>query len=205
MSRRTVIPAELRELDQWVGWRLERRHGDPKPTKPPYTADGSRKASLQRPVDLGVVRGGLRRGGCRKDRRRRLQVKETDPYVGIDLDDCRTLATGAIAPWAQAIVARYASYTEISPSDTGLRIFIKATKLGSRCRVGDVEIYNRDRYLTVTGRHLPGTPLTIEARAGDGLAALPVLNVVDVRNNHHGCGDEKRDSDHQSKVHVQIR
>jgi hypothetical protein len=167
MSRRTVIPAELRSLDQWVGWRLERRPGEPKPTKPPYTADGSRKASCSDPstwapfevVCAGVDAGKIDGVG--------FQVKETDPYVGIDLDDCRTLATGAIAPWAQAIVARYTSYTEISPSDSGLRIFIKATKPGSRCRVGSLEIYNRDRYLTVTGRHLAGTPLTIEERQAE--------------------------------------
>ena len=165
MSRRNTIPAELRELDQWVGWRWEEREG--KRTKPPFTADGSRKAKCNDPstwAPFEVVCAGVDAGkldGCG------FQVKESDPYVGVDLDHCRDSESGIISPSAQAIVDRYASYSEVSPSGTGIRIFIKAMKPGSRCRVGDVEIYNRDRYLTVTGQHLPGTPLTIEERQSE--------------------------------------
>jgi putative DNA primase/helicase len=167
VSRRNAIPAELRELDQWVGWRWERRVGDPKPTKPPYTADGSRKAKCNDPttwapfevVCAGVDAGKLDGVG--------FQVKESDPYVGVDLDHCRDSESGAITPSAQAIVDRYASYSEVSPSGTGIRIFIKAVKPGPRCREGNVEIYNRDRFFTVTGRHLVGSPLTIEDRQAE--------------------------------------
>jgi hypothetical protein len=56
------------------------------------------------------------------------------------------------------------SYTEYSPSNEGLHIWIKGKKPGKRCRRKGLEIYDSERYLTVTGRHLEGTPETIEKR-----------------------------------------
>jgi primase-polymerase (primpol)-like protein len=50
------------------------------------------------------------------------------PYTGIDLDDCRDLPTGEIAPWARRILDSVASYTEVSPSG-------KASQAGGLCRV----------------------------------------------------------------------
>src|SRR5277367_6851178 len=52
---------------------------------------------------------------------------------GIDLDGC--LVDGGLLPWAQEIVEEVASYTEVSPSGTGVKIFFtleekaRATKL----------------------------------------------------------------------------
>ena len=37
----------------------------------------------------------------------------SDPYAGIDLDDCRDPETGEIASWAQQIVDALESYTEV--------------------------------------------------------------------------------------------
>jgi primase-polymerase (primpol)-like protein len=93
-----------------------------------------------------------------------------DPYCGIDLDHCRDPETGEIEPWAWEIIKRFASYTEISPSGTGVHIWIKG-KLppgaenqknleGGR----KIEVYDVGRYFTVTGQHLAGTPPTIQDR-----------------------------------------
>ena len=49
-----------------------------------------------------------------------------DPFLGIDLDHCRDLQTGIIEPWAQTIINNLNSYTEITPSNTGIHILIKA-------------------------------------------------------------------------------
>jgi hypothetical protein len=48
----------------------------------------------------------------------------TDSSIGaIDLDHCYDPETGAIAPWAQAILDReHAAYTEVTVSGTGLRM-----------------------------------------------------------------------------------
>ena len=91
-------------------------------------------------------------------------LRPDDPYVGVDLDHCVDETTGAILPWAQTIVDRLKSYTEITPSSTGLRIFVEANLPPGHNRKGDIEMYDAARYLTLTGWHVEGTPETIEAR-----------------------------------------
>jgi hypothetical protein len=91
-------------------------------------------------------------------------VCDADDFVGIDLDHCLDAETGEIEPWARKVVETVDSYTEITPSNTGLRIFARGTLPPSGRKRGDFEIYENGRYLTVTGRHLEGTPLTVESR-----------------------------------------
>ena len=50
---------------------------------------------------------------------------EDDPYVGIDLDDCRDPDTGELTDLANSIVEQLDSYTEISPSGTGIHIIVR--------------------------------------------------------------------------------
>lgn len=77
--------------------------------------------------------------------------------VGVDLDDCLSDA-GELEPWAAEIVERLGSYSEISPSGKGLRIFVNGrlphNALGRKS--GKLEIYCGKRYLTVTGRAWEG-------------------------------------------------
>ena len=87
-----------------------------------------------------------------------------DDYVGIDLDGCIDPDTGAITNEAIAIVNAINSYTEISPSGTGLHIIAKGTLPPGRRRKGGSEAYEELRYFTFTGNILPGTPATIEER-----------------------------------------
>jgi hypothetical protein len=56
------------------------------------------------------------------------------------------------------------SYTEVSPSGTGLHIFAQGRLSGKGQKRGDIELYDRERYFTVTGTHLPGTRSTIKER-----------------------------------------
>jgi hypothetical protein len=53
----------------------------------------------------------------------------------------------------------------VSPSGTGVKLFVRG-KLppGARSRKGDIEMYSTGRYFTVTGAHLPGSPVTVEDR-----------------------------------------
>ena len=48
-----------------------------------------------------------------------------DGIAGVDLDGCRNPDTGEIAPWAQRIIDDFASYTEVSPSGTGVKIYFR--------------------------------------------------------------------------------
>jgi primase-polymerase (primpol)-like protein len=97
-----------------------------------------------------------------------------DPFCGIDLDGVRNPETGEIVPWAWDIIRALNSYTEISPTGTGVHIIIQAslTRLLQDMGISEVkhrhekgvEIYDDLRFFTVTAKHLEGTTTTIEER-----------------------------------------
>ena len=92
-----------------------------------------------------------------------------DPFTGIDLDDCIDDA-GELAPWAREIVDTMQTYTEVSPSGTGVKLWVIG-EVPTSVKTKQIEIYSRARYFTVTGQQLPGTPGTIRNVNGD-LTAL---------------------------------
>jgi putative DNA primase/helicase len=87
-----------------------------------------------------------------------------DPYVGIDLDGCVNDVTWVIEAWAQEYVDTLKSYTEVTPSQTGLHILAEGSLPPGGRRKGAVEMYSEGRFFTLTGWHVDGTPETIERR-----------------------------------------
>jgi primase-polymerase (primpol)-like protein len=81
-------------------------------------------------------------------------VLNGDGIACIDLDHC--LDDGELAAWAAEILASLPpTYTEVSPSGTGLHVWGLATVgTGRKIRRDGtcVEVYDRARYVTVTGR-----------------------------------------------------
>jgi putative DNA primase/helicase len=161
------LPALLRQLDQWVCWRYLTRKG--KPTKVPFDAKSGREASTTNPQtwssfaevvhalgeDTTFAGGGF-------------VFAEGDDLCGVDLDNAIDASTGDLKPWAQRIVSDLNSYTEISPSGTGVKMFLRATKPGKRCRTsiedGEIEIYDQGRYFTTTGQRRPEVSADVEDR-----------------------------------------
>jgi hypothetical protein len=78
-------------------------------------------------------------------------IKADEDYVGADLDKCLNPETGEITPWAQTILKRLDSYSEISPSGTGIKVWVKAPSITRAHVKPGLEIYPRGRYFTVTG------------------------------------------------------
>jgi putative DNA primase/helicase len=164
-----AIPQALKVLSQWVVWRYEWKAKDEKWTKPPIIAKTGRHASSTTPRTWTSFDAALQ---AYQNPQKDLDgigfvVTEDTGLVGIDLDHCREAETGELAPWAQAIVQRMATYTEVSPSGTGLRLWLKATRPPKGQRKGFIEVYSWGRYLTSTGCHLDGTPTTIEPRQAE--------------------------------------
>jgi putative DNA primase/helicase len=155
------IPEELTERPQWVLWRYEERGG--KMTKIPYTDTGHRASStdLMTWTSCAMAVGAYERGDYEGIG---FVFSSADPYTGIDLDDCRDPETGEIAPWAQKILGRVQEgYIEVSPSGTGVHIIVEGTVRGGGMRkkvrvneqvVGEIEIYSRGRFFTITGQTL---------------------------------------------------
>lgn len=168
--RPDAIPADLRALP-WVLWRAEPRWtatGQPdKPDKVPYRiADPTRRASHSDPATWGRFddaveayaslvelppwqdRGPIAGTGC--------VLTTVAGITCIDLD--HVLADeGQLDPRAEQIVRRCQSWTEVSPSGTGLHIFVLGT--ARRALKGtQIEVYSTMRYIAVTGQQWPGTP-----------------------------------------------
>ncbi len=154
-------PGELRTVDQFVCWREEDRDGDV--TKVPYSIYGGR-ASSTNPKTWAPFEAAVAHAEEHSMSGVGFVFTEDDPYAGIDLDHCRSPETGVVEPWARKIVDALDSYTEVSPSGTGLHIFVKAALPGRNNRKGPVEMYESGRYFTLTGKHLDGTPTEIHER-----------------------------------------
>lgn len=155
-----VIPDKLRQRNQWVMWRREERDG--KLTKVPYCADGHGRASATDPKTWASYDAAFK--AYQSGKYDGIGYVLNDPHTGIDLDHCRDVQTGIIQDWALSIIKALNSYTEITPSGTGVHIIVEAKLPPGGNRTGNIEMYDRGRYFTITGNHLPGTPETIEPR-----------------------------------------
>jgi len=153
-----AFPAELAERPQWVVWKAEKRPGDPKLAKVPYDARTGRKASSTDPASWAALDVAVKARQAGRYSGVGYVFTRDDPFVGIDLDGCRDPKTGEIKPRAEAIMNRFASYTELSPSGTGVHIIVKGALPEGRRKKGPVEMYEYGRYFTMTGQRLPGTP-----------------------------------------------
>lgn len=163
------IPESLVERDQWVCWKEEERDG--KPTKVPVRPGAGAFASTTDPETWTSFEAAL--DFARNDDAAGLGFvfSDDDPIVGIDLDDCRDPETGDLDPTAADIVDRLDSYTEISPSGTGLHVLVEGTLPDGRNRRGSVELYDSARFFTVTGDHVDGTPTRV-ARRQDAIEGI---------------------------------
>lgn len=105
---------------------------------------------------------------------------ESDPFIGIDLDyACDPTLAEALEPggethlqavksWAAAIVRRHApkGYVEISQSKRGLHVICRGRLPGAGGKrlvfdpageiVGQIEMYDRNKFFAVTGQELMG-------------------------------------------------
>ena len=152
-----TFPARLLEMPRWVCWK---RATDPKkpdkPRKVPMAADGNGKAACNRPATWGVF-SQASETYTRKEYDG-LGFMLGDGVFGIDIDHC--LSDGQPNELAREIINRVPTYTEISPSGTGLHLLaLGSLPDGNRGRrKGALEIYGEGRYFTVTGQRLSDTP-----------------------------------------------
>jgi hypothetical protein len=85
-----------------------------------------------------------------------IALSEKLGLVAIDLDRVHEIETGLTFPWASEIVKESGSYAEYSVSGQGLHIFVKGKKPGEQCKKGQFEIYDKSKFITVTGNILRG-------------------------------------------------
>ncbi|WP_435120100.1 phage NrS-1 polymerase family protein [Halolamina sp. C58] len=164
-----AIPETLREREQWVCWREEKRDG--KPTKIPVTPGAGEFASSTEPETWGSFEAALEYTETEHADGVGFVFTDDDPIVGVDLDDCRNPETGDVDDAALDIIERLDSYTEVSPSGTGYHVLLTGELPEGRNRRGSIELYDTARFFTVTGDHVERTPTRI-ARRQDALTAI---------------------------------
>jgi primase-polymerase (primpol)-like protein len=156
------IPSELTMLSQWVLWRYEWRKDQW--TKPPYQPDDT-PASSTDPATWSSFDAVQAAYDAHRDR---------FDGVGVVLDGSGLVAwdfdhvVGAEEAISDEKVAEYIrmldSYGEISPSGTGLRGLVFGRLPPKDRKIGNIECYETERYVTITGRHVLNTPQSINER-----------------------------------------
>jgi putative DNA primase/helicase len=158
---------------KWVDDGFD-KEGKPKRTKPPFravapndlasTTDPTTWSTFAEAVDTYL--DGKADG---------VGIVFCNGMAGVDLDHCRDPETGTIEDWAWKIIRKLDSYTEVSPSGTGIHILVYGALPEGRKKDGarGIEMYDseRGRYFTVTCQHLEGTKVTVKNRQAE-LAAL---------------------------------
>lgn len=147
-----AVPAELKQLKQWCGFRFEKR--GTKMTKIPIDANTGKagksndestwsdfQTALSAITDLGLDGLGF-------------YFKK--PYFGIDIDDVwteieRYKMDDIDDNMVYEFIEMMGSYAEYSPSGTGIHILCKGNLPEGGRRKGNVEMYSSGRFFTVTG------------------------------------------------------
>lgn len=146
------IPEELRALRQWVGFKKVPREDGSISKQPRNPKNGySAKANDQNTwTDFDTAVKGVSKWNLDG-----IGFEFANGYFGIDLD--HVLENGQITdPAAADIVQNVESYTEVSPSGTGLHIICKGQLPAGGNRKGNIEMYQTGRYFTVTGNIFQG-------------------------------------------------
>src|SRR4051794_36713322 len=174
----------IRDLRQWLCWRQEERDG--KPTKIPYSPVTGQRASSTNPETWGSYSEAV--SAYREQRYSGIGFVFTpeDDLCGVDLDSCLDPKTGELESWAQEIVQALTSYTEITPSGRGLHVLVRAKLPDGRNRKGHFEAYDQARFFTVTGKHLAGTPQSIQSRQEELQSVVRRVFGEESKNGHSG-------------------
>lgn len=154
------IPAEMQEVCQWVLWRYlwktDRNTGRGEWAKVPMQVIGE-PARSNDPLTWSTFKDALSAWESAQSSFDGLGFMFTpeSKFVGVDIDNCVEAAADGefvISKLAGRAIELLDSYTELSPSQTGLHIIVKAELAqGLKDSKTGVEIYNQGRYFTVTG------------------------------------------------------
>lgn len=147
------IPAEMRELDNWLLWRLEDVEGRSKPNKTPYSAHGGMgkvndpKTWANFDKVIKTFQTGSYSGiGF---------VFTKTPFIGVDIDGGIDPDTGEMLEGVTDIIERLDSYTELSQSGKGFHIVVKGKLPPGNRKSKDkhYEMYGETspRYFAITG------------------------------------------------------
>lgn|GEM_PF-1311625 len=153
------VPDELKAFSSWVRWSTDsegRKIPKPSIDETLLSFEDVKDIPITSTSGIGFV------------------FLKQNEYCGIDLDSCLDPKTGNLTDWAEKIVKEFDSYCEISPSGTGVKIFIKAPSPEEhKHKVAmpgkptgkhacQIEAYSQKRYFCTTGNLFRDSPKIIK-------------------------------------------
>lgn len=176
ISNVVAFPKEMKEFNNWVCCRITSRKNPDgtlaekrikKPIKAFWKEKGEVKdgASPVDPADWSSLDEAVKYA---QDYKNGIEYvghvfTEEEPWTFIDLDHCvtgRNKDAILMEPWAEAIIQKFNSYTEISVSGKGIHIVVRGKKPAQRCKAvfedekgkkHEIEMYDKKRYCVMTG------------------------------------------------------
>ncbi|MDD3531025.1 MAG: AAA family ATPase [Candidatus Pacebacteria bacterium] len=145
------LVAKFGHEKRWVNWKYEERDG--KITKVPYAVNGKRASSVDSSTwstyaevsrissNVGII------------------FTEDQRLLGIDID--HVVEDGVVSDDIQRFIDAAETYTEISPSGTGLHLFLAVTEPLSltKHKKAPYELYTSKRFFTVTRNEFTDSPV----------------------------------------------
>lgn len=159
------VPEELKKVPAWVCWRAIYSEKKDKYDKIPVNPKNGYNARSNDPGTWSDFETAV--AGCEKYNCAGIGFMfGNSGYFGVDIDGCRDKDTGKISDMAKEIIKTLDSYTEISPSGTGIHIICKGKlpKGGRRNDKVGLEMYDSGRFFTITGCILDDAHTDVEER-----------------------------------------
>lgn len=157
------LPQELKERGAFCLWKYEERDGNR--TEVPYQTNGLRANSANKATFTNYAIAVRHRAGYDG-----IGIGVFGDICAIDIDSC--VEDGVLSDMAEDIIARMDTYTEYSPSGTGVRILFKAS----------LPAYDKDRY------YINNRQIKLEVY----VAGYTSRFVTVTRNSISGTGIEER-------------
>lgn len=174
-GKQARVPKTLKEINRWINWRLKNRDGQP--TKTPWSCEYKEPISVKEPFYHLSFETAVSycHTSSNPDFDRGIGFVLGGGIVGLDLDNCRSLDGTHVEQWALRIVWAFNTYTEVSPSGTGFKLFFRGqlprdergktrNRYAFKDLPGEFEIYDCDRFFTVTGDRMSNLSHDVEDR-----------------------------------------
>ena len=161
------IPLEIKQTRRWIGYKIENRDG--RDTKVPYNAISGDKARSNDPTTwttfrvalLGSIKYGFNGIGFMLGEDKNNGTR----YFGVDLDNhelpdgTKPMSVKEFEEFTNRIVHTLNSYAEYSHSGEGVHIICKGTLPEGRRKSQQVEMYDKGRFFTMTGKTILNVPI----------------------------------------------
>ena len=114
-----MIPIELQKNAEWCVWKREVRGG--RPTKIPYNPSTGERAESNNPDTFSTF--DIADEAYMTDDYNGVGIRVSNGFSAVDIDHC--VENGVLSEFAMSIIDALQSYTEYSPSKSGVRIIFK--------------------------------------------------------------------------------